>query len=74
MGWGAKDVKYRFQWTFPIVLSPHDPNVLYVTGNHVFRTTNEGSSWDVVSPDLTRNDVSKMNRARRAGHQGVHQR
>ena len=60
MGWGAKDVKYRFQWTFPIVLSPHDPNVLYVTGNHVFRTTNEGSSWDVVSPDLTRNDVSKM--------------
>ena len=60
MGWGAKDVKYRFQWTFPIVLSPHDPNVLYVTGNHVFRTTNEGSSWDVVSPDLTRNDTSKM--------------
>ena len=60
MGWGAKDVKYRFQWTFPIVLSPHDPNVLYVTGNHVFRTTNEGSSWDVLSPDLTRNDASKM--------------
>ena len=60
MGWGAKDVKYRFQWTFPIVLSPHDPNVLYVTGNHVFRTTNEGSIWNVVSPDLTRNDTSKM--------------
>src|SRR6266478_4447220 len=37
-GWAAKDVKYRFQWTFPILLSPHDPNVLYVTGNHAFRS------------------------------------
>lgn len=59
-GWGAKDVKYRFQWTFPIMLSPHDPNVLYVTGNHVFRSTDEGSSWDIISPDLTRNDITKM--------------
>jgi photosystem II stability/assembly factor-like uncharacterized protein len=59
-GLGAKDAKYRFQWTYPIVLSPHDPNVLYVTGNHVFRSTDEGSSWEVISPDLTRNDVSKQ--------------
>ena len=59
-GWGAKDQKYRFQWTFPTVLSPHDPNVLYVTGNHVFRSTNEGSSWEIISPDLTRNDVTRM--------------
>ncbi|HXX79128.1 MAG TPA: hypothetical protein VEI53_11570, partial [Ktedonobacteraceae bacterium] len=59
-GWGAKDVKYRFQWTFPIMLSPHDPNVLYVTGNHVFRSTDEGNSWDIISPDLTRNDVTKL--------------
>jgi photosystem II stability/assembly factor-like uncharacterized protein len=59
-GWGAKDQKYRFQWTFPIMLSPHDPNVLYVTGNHVFRSTDEGSSWDIISPDLTRNDITKM--------------
>jgi photosystem II stability/assembly factor-like uncharacterized protein len=57
---GAKDQKYRFQWTFPILLSPHDPNTLYVTGNHVFRSTNEGSSWEIISPDLTRNDVTKM--------------
>jgi hypothetical protein len=42
------------------MLSPHDPNVLYVTGNHVFRSTNEGSSWEIISPDLTRNDVTKM--------------
>jgi photosystem II stability/assembly factor-like uncharacterized protein len=59
-GWGAKDQKYRFQWTFPIILSPHDPNTLYVTGNHVFRSTDEGSSWEIISPDLTRNDVTRM--------------
>jgi photosystem II stability/assembly factor-like uncharacterized protein len=60
LGSPAKDAKYRFQWTFPILLSPHDPNVLYVTGNHVFRSTDEGSSWEEISPDLTRNDKSKM--------------
>jgi photosystem II stability/assembly factor-like uncharacterized protein len=59
-GWGAKDQKYRFQWTAPILLSPHDPNVLYITGNHVFRSTNEGDSWEIISPDLTRNDVTKQ--------------
>jgi len=59
-GWAAKDQKYRFQWTYPILLSPHDPNTLYVAGNHVFRSTNEGSSWEIISPDLTRNDVTKM--------------
>jgi len=60
MGGGADSMKYRFQWTFPIVTSPHDPNVLYITGNHVFRTMNEGKSWDMISPDLTRNDKSKQ--------------
>ncbi|MEM8531588.1 MAG: glycosyl hydrolase [Chloroflexota bacterium] len=59
-GWGAKDVKYRFQWTFPILFSPHDPNVLYATGNVAFRSTDEGMSWEPISPDLTRNDVTKM--------------
>ena len=59
-GWPAKDLKYRFQWTFPIVLSPHDPNVLFATGNHVFRSTNEGASWEEISPDLTRNEKSRM--------------
>ena len=59
-GHAAKDVKYRFQWTFPIVLSPHDPNTLYVTGNHVFRSHDEGETWDVISPDLTRNDASRL--------------
>ena len=59
-GWGARDQKYRFQWTYPILFSPHDPNVLYVTGNQVFRSTNEGTSWEAISPDLTRHDVTKL--------------
>ncbi|HLW00873.1 MAG TPA: hypothetical protein VKT82_19595 [Ktedonobacterales bacterium] len=59
-GLGAKDMKYRFQWTYPTVLSPHDPNVLYVTGNHVFRSTDDDNSWEIISPDLTRNDVSRQ--------------
>ncbi len=60
LGAPATDAKYRFQWTFPILLSPHDPNVLYTTGNHVFCSTDEGNSWEEISPDLTRNDTSKM--------------
>jgi len=59
-GHSAKDVKYRFQWTFPIVLSPHDPNTLYATGNHVFRSRDEGQTWDRISPDLTRNDPDRL--------------
>jgi photosystem II stability/assembly factor-like uncharacterized protein/DNA-binding FrmR family transcriptional regulator len=60
MGWGAGDLRYRFQWTFPIVLSPFDPNELYITANVVFRSRDEGGSWEVISPDLTRNDKSKQ--------------
>ena len=59
-GYGAKDMKYRFQWTYPILFSPHDPGVLYVAGNRAFRSTDQGSSWEVISPDLTRNDVTKQ--------------
>ena len=59
-GWGAKDLKYRFQWTYPMVISPHDPNVLYAAGNRVFRSVDEGTSWQTISPDLTRNDASKL--------------
>ena len=59
-GWGAGAQKYRFQWTAPIALSPHDPDILYITGNYVFRSTDEGNSWQVISPDLTRNDDSRM--------------
>ena len=59
-GWGAKDLRYRFAWTFPIVFSPHDPGTLYATGNLVFRTRDEGSSWEAISPDLTRQDPTKL--------------
>lgn len=60
MGAGAKDLKYRFQWTFPIIISPHNPDVLYTTSQHVHRSTDEGMSWEEISPDLTRNDKAKQ--------------
>ncbi len=59
-GMAAEEYTHRFQWTSPVVLSPHDPNVLYMCGNRVFRSTNEGHSWEIVSPDLTRNDPEKQ--------------
>jgi len=60
MGAGADVLKYRFQWNFPIVFSPHDPNTMYLGSNVLFKTTNEGQSWEIISPDLTRNDKSKQ--------------
>ena len=56
MGAGAEAMKYRFQWNFPIVFSKHNPNRLYTFSQNVHVTENEGQSWDIVSPDLTRND------------------
>jgi photosystem II stability/assembly factor-like uncharacterized protein len=52
-GIAPRDMKYRFQWNFPIRISPHDPDVLYITSNHVHRSTDEGLTWEVISPDLT---------------------
>jgi photosystem II stability/assembly factor-like uncharacterized protein len=59
-GEGASKLKHRFQWTSPTVISPHDPNVLYHGGERLFKTTDGGTHWDVISPDLTRNDKSKQ--------------
>ena len=59
-GTPGKDVKYRFYYSFPILLSPHDPNVLYTGAQRLFRTANEGDSWEAISPDLTRNRVDMM--------------
>ena len=56
----AADVKYRFQWTYPIVVSPHDGNTLYAGAQVVFRSTNGGQSWEPISADLTRNDKAKQ--------------
>ncbi|MFO7893381.1 MAG: hypothetical protein R6U63_06605 [Longimicrobiales bacterium] len=53
MGYSAEDIAERFQWTFPIVFDPHDPDVLYVTSQHVWKTTTGGQSWERISPDLT---------------------
>ncbi|MBK7408861.1 MAG: glycosyl hydrolase [Saprospirales bacterium] len=60
MGHGAEAMKYRFQWNFPILFSPHDPNKLYTASNHLHVTYNGGQSWETISPDLTRNDSTKL--------------
>ena len=60
MGHGAEDFKYRFQWNFPILFSPHQNNKLYAASNHLHVTTNEGQSWEIISPDLTRNDPKTL--------------
>jgi photosystem II stability/assembly factor-like uncharacterized protein len=60
MGYGVDAMKYRFQWSYPIAFSPHDPKTLYIGANVLLKTTNEGQSWEPISPDLTHNDKSKM--------------
>ncbi len=59
-GRGVGEAKYRFPWTFPILFSPHDPNLLYACGNVAFRSSDGGHSWQPFSPDLTRADMSKL--------------
>jgi len=60
MGAGAAELKHRFQWTAPIMISPNDPNAVYHGGEAVFKTTDGGMSWAAISRDLTRNDKSKQ--------------
>ena len=60
IGSAAADQKYRFQWTEPIVFSPHDPKTLYFAAQVLFKSNDEGMSWQIISPDLTRNDKSKQ--------------
>ena len=60
MGYGAEGMKYRFQWDFPLLYSPHDAKKLYAGGNVLFATENEGRSWTAISGDLTRDDKSKQ--------------
>jgi photosystem II stability/assembly factor-like uncharacterized protein len=60
MGSGAEAMKWRFQWNFPLLFSPHDPKTLYAGGNVLMKTTDEGLHWQPISPDLTRNDKSKQ--------------
>ncbi|MBF2759101.1 MAG: glycosyl hydrolase [Ectothiorhodospiraceae bacterium AqS1] len=59
-GMGAGELRYRFGWTFPILFSPHDPNLLYTGGNRVFRSLDQGQSWEPISPDLTRASPDRL--------------
>jgi photosystem II stability/assembly factor-like uncharacterized protein len=63
IGHAADEVKFRFVWTFPVHLSPHDHNTVYVGSQHVHKTTNGGRAWSVISPDLSRNDRARMVRS-----------
>lgn len=60
MGHSSEDIEHKFQWTFPIVISQHDPNVLYAAGSQLFKSTNEGQSFEIVSPRLARNDPKTL--------------
>jgi len=60
MGHGAEDFKYRFQWNFPVFFSPNNKKKLYAASNHLHVTENEGQSWKIISPDLTRNDPKTL--------------
>jgi photosystem II stability/assembly factor-like uncharacterized protein len=60
MGHNSGDMTQRFQWTYPIVISPTDPHTIYVTSQYVWKSTNEGQSWQQISPDLSRHDPSTM--------------
>lgn len=60
MGHGAIDSRHRIQWTFPIVFSHHNPNILYTCSQHVLKSTDLGASWQEISPDLSRNDPSTL--------------
>ncbi len=62
-GIAAKDVPNRFQWTFPVLLSPHDPRTLYVASQNVWRSNDEGGSWEKISPDLSYADTTTLGRS-----------
>lgn len=54
-----KDSKYRYNWNAPIITSPHNRKVIYHAGNVIFKTEDEGINWEIVSPDLTKNEKDK---------------
>ena len=63
IGQAPKDMRYRFNWNAPIRLSPHDPNILYHCSQFVHKSPNQGQSWEIISPDLSRNEKDKQDYA-----------
>ena len=59
-GHGADELEHRFNWTSPLMMSPHDPDTIYWGGDVVWKSSDHGHSWSIISPDLTRNDKSKQ--------------
>jgi photosystem II stability/assembly factor-like uncharacterized protein len=59
-GMSSSVLKERWQWTFPIVFNPKDPRILYTSSQHLWKTTNQGQSWEMISPDLTRADPKTL--------------
>jgi photosystem II stability/assembly factor-like uncharacterized protein len=68
-GWGAADINYRFWWTYPVATSPTNAKTLYVTSQFVHRSTDEGQSWQMISPDLTRHDPKTLEHTPSYGHE-----
>lgn len=60
IGYGAEGMKYRFQWNFPVFFSPHDKRKLYACSQHLHMSMDGGESWKIMSPDLSRNEASKL--------------
>ncbi len=60
IGYGAEGMRYRFQWNFPLFFSPHDDNKLYTCSQFLHVSTNGGQNWEIISPDLSRNDSTKL--------------
>ena len=60
VGRPAAEVSERFQWTYPIAMSPQAPRILYVGSQHVWRSADRGASWERISPDLTYNDPATL--------------
>jgi photosystem II stability/assembly factor-like uncharacterized protein len=57
---GEKRERYRFDWNSPMIISPHNPHILYFGGNRLFKSVNRGNSWQVISPDLTADPKSRF--------------
>ncbi len=68
-GWGSADINYRFWWTYPVMTSPTNSNTLYVSSQYVHRSSDQGQSWQMISPDLTRHDPKTLEHTPSYGHE-----